>query len=191
MNNPLSQKSSVLRITGGNLKGRTISVPPGIIRPAMDKMRESLFAVIGDISGASFLDLFSGSGIIVLEAASRGALHLEAVESDRQKLHTLIDNCSLSAIRIYCHLLPVELYIKRASRSFDFIFCDPPFMYRYKNDLLLRIGMSKLMNETSLLMIHHPKKEISDLQAKDNFLVLQESRVYGNSVVGFFKKNLN
>ena len=62
-----------MRITGGLYRGRGIKCPPGVIRPAMDRMRESLFAVLGNITGCSFLDLFSGSGIVGIEAASRGA----------------------------------------------------------------------------------------------------------------------
>jgi len=63
-----------MRVTGGKYCGRTIEVFHGDleIRPAMDRMRESVFAVLGDLTGLSFLDLFSGSGIIGLEAASRG-----------------------------------------------------------------------------------------------------------------------
>ncbi|HOX18306.1 MAG TPA: RsmD family RNA methyltransferase, partial [Spirochaetales bacterium] len=64
-----------MRVTGGSLAGRTLKVPKGPldIRPAMDRMRESVFAVLGDLSGMSFLDLFAGSGVLGLEAASRGA----------------------------------------------------------------------------------------------------------------------
>jgi 16S rRNA (guanine966-N2)-methyltransferase len=67
-----------MRITGGKYRGRIVEVPKGTleIRPAMDRMRESVFAVLGDLSGLSFLDLFSGSGIIAMEAASRGAYPL-------------------------------------------------------------------------------------------------------------------
>ena len=53
-----------MRITGGVLKGRIMKCPDGIIRPAMDRMRESVFAVLGDLSGKSWLDLFSGSGTV-------------------------------------------------------------------------------------------------------------------------------
>ena len=179
---------SALRITGGKLKGRFIRLPPGIIRPAMDRMRESIFSILGDLSGASFLDFFSGSGIISLEAASRGAAYLEAVESDKQKIKTLIINVSLSSARINCHSMPVELFIKRAHRSFNYIFCDPPFDYRYKKELVSAIGLSKLMNETSVLMIHRPKKEKLYHQNMTNILALKETRIYGNSAVDFFLK---
>ena len=190
MNSP-SHRASMLRITGGKLKGRIISVPPGIIRPAMDRMRESVFAILGDMSGSSFLDLFSGSGIMALEAASRGALHLEIVESDRQKLKSLIRNSSVSPVQIRCHLIPVELYVKRTKQTFDYVFCDPPFKYHYKKELLSNIGSSCLLNENSLLMIHRPKKETINLQDKQIFLVLQETRFYGNSAVDFFRKSEN
>ena len=55
-----------MRITGGTLKGRIIKCPDGVIRPAMDRMRESVFSIIGDLSGKSWLDLFSGSGTIAI-----------------------------------------------------------------------------------------------------------------------------
>src|SRR5215469_7809830 len=108
-----------MRITGGSLRGRQIKVPAGIIRPAMDKMRESVFAVLGDLTGKSFLDIFSGSGAIALEAASRGAEYIEAVESDHLKRQTLLKNCCISPLRINCRFMPAELYIKRANRFFD------------------------------------------------------------------------
>ena len=182
--------ASTLRISGGSLKGRTITVPPGIIRPAMEKMRESVFSVLGDLSGASFLDLFSGSGIIALEAASRGAVYLEAVESDKQKSGTLIKNFSLSPVQIYCRFLPVELFIKRSRRTFNYIFCDPPFSYKHKKTLLNEIGSSLLMNENTLLLIHRPKKENINLQDKQNILSLQFYKNYGNSIVDFYKMTI-
>jgi 16S rRNA (guanine(966)-N(2))-methyltransferase RsmD len=153
----------------------------------MDKMRESVFAILGDLSGASFLDLFSGSGIIALEAASRGAMYLEAVEADRRKLKILIANTDLSPVRIHCRSISVELYVKRSRRNFDYIFCDPPFAYQYKQELIEAIGNSPLVNNGSLLMIHRPKKEIIILPEKNNNILQQESRFYGNSAVDFFQ----
>jgi len=81
-----------VRLTGGILVGRQIAVPQGEIRPAMDRMRESVFGCLGDLTGLSFLDIFTGSGIIALEAASRGALFVEAVEQDKLKRKTLLLN---------------------------------------------------------------------------------------------------
>ncbi|MDR0718668.1 MAG: RsmD family RNA methyltransferase [Treponema sp.] len=173
-----------MRITGGSLSGRQVKVPEGIIRPAMDRMRESVFAILGDLSGLSFLDLFSGSGIIALEAASRGASYLEAVEMDRQKRKTLLENVSISPVRINCRFMSAELYIKRAKTPFNLIFCDPPFPYEYKWDLVKKIASSPLMTEGSRLLIHRPKQ---DFQKEEILYLLKEDRrEYGRSVVDFF-----
>lgn len=178
-----------MRITGGTLGGRKVTVPSGIIRPSMDRMRESVFACLGDISGLSFLDIFTGSGIIALEAASRGAAFVEAVEQDKLKRKTLLENVSISPCRINCRFMPAELYVKRAKTDgsqvpFDIIFLDPPFPYQYKWELVANIASSSLVKDGSRILIHRPssdylKTDIQNLQKID-------SREYGRSVVDFF-----
>jgi 16S rRNA (guanine(966)-N(2))-methyltransferase RsmD len=160
----------------------------------MDRMRESVFAVLGDLSNRSFLDLFSGSGIIALEAASRGASPVEAVEADPLKRKILLKNVSIAPIRIQCRFMAVELYIRRSRRAFDFIFCDPPFSYRFKGDLLLSIAGSALMHPDSLLMIHRPKAEgpvfsgPPEAGGESGLLTLKETRYYGTSELDYFEK---
>lgn len=173
-----------MRITGGSLLGRQIKVPGGVIRPAMDKMRESVFAILGNLDGKSFLDLFSGSGIIALEAASRGAVHIEAVEADPQKRNILLENVSLSPVRINCRFMPAELYIKRAKRSFDFIFCDPPFPYKFRKELLESITASKLIKSGSKVLLHAPREDL--WEPLTGSLKLENKRDYGRSVVLFY-----
>ena len=165
----------------------------------MDQMRESVFACLGDISGSSFLDIFSGSGIIALEAASRQAVHVEAVESDPAKRKTLLKNVSISPVRIHCHFMNAELYVKRAKglrlketgleepKGFDFIFLDPPFSYQYKRELLSRIAASKLVSNESLILLHRPGQE--QINEPVEGLKLKDSREYGRSVVDFFKNH--
>jgi len=174
-----------MRITGGLLLGRQVKVPKGDIRPAMDRMRESVFAVLGDLSGLSFLDIFSGSGIIALEAASRGAVYIEAVEKDPEKCKTILENVKISPVRVNCRFIPAELYIKRAKRSFDVIFCDPPFPYKFKWDLIRSIADSPLTHENTRLLLHHPREDsCENLPAN---LILEDTREYGRSIVNFFK----
>jgi len=174
-----------VRITGGALRGRQIKVPGGIIRPAMDRMRESVFAVLGDLSGISFLDIFSGSGIIALEAASRGAAYIEAVEMDPLKRENLLSNVKISPVRVTCRFMPAELYVKRAKRPFDIIFCDPPFPYKYKWELIQSIAASPLMEEETRLLLHCPQGDLRD--KPEGRLFLEDFREYGRSVVNFFK----
>jgi 16S rRNA (guanine(966)-N(2))-methyltransferase RsmD len=174
-----------MRITGGVLKGRRVEVPGGVIRPSMDRMRESVFAVRGDLSGASFLDLFSGTGIIALEAASRGASYVEAVEMDRVKSATLLKNVSVSPIRVNCRFMAVELYLRRARRDFDFIFCDPPFPYRYKWDLVRVIAASPLAKDGSLVLLHRPREDFFETGIP--FVQKEQAKEYGRSVVEFLR----
>lgn len=173
-----------MRITGGQLCGRQVEVPDGVIRPAMDRMRESVFAILGDLTGTSFLDIFSGSGIIALEAASRGANPVDAVEMDPLKRSTLIKNVSISPVRINCHFMSAELFVKRAKHSFNYIFCDPPFPYRFKQQLVASISRSKLMIPGSVLLIHRPREDQFPEILEQ--LKLVDRREYGRSIVDFY-----
>jgi len=175
-----------MRITGGILSGRKVSVSQGSreIRPSMDKMRESVFACLGDITGLSFLDIFTGSGIIAIEAASRGASHIEAVEQDKLKRKTLLENVSISPTRINCRFMPAELYIKRAKTPFSIIFLDPPFPYQYKWELVTDITVSALVSNGTKILIHRPRQDY--LKAEIPNLQKTDSREYGRSIVDFF-----
>jgi 16S rRNA (guanine(966)-N(2))-methyltransferase RsmD len=148
-------------------------------------MRESVFACLGDLTGCSFLDLFSGSGIIALEAASRGADPVEAVEIDPLKRAVLLANVSIARIRIQCRFMPTELYVQRAKTGFDIIFCDPPFKYPFKADLMQRIAGSTLMKPESLVLLHRHHRD----PVEGRPLIRRESREYGRSVVDFFVFN--
>jgi len=150
----------------------------------MDRMRESVFACLGDISGLSFLDIFTGSGIIALEAASRGAFPVEAVEQDKQKLKTLLENISISTSRINCRLMPAELYVKRAKTGFNIIFLDPPFPYQYKWELVENIARSRLLTNGTKILIHRPREDFPKIRAEN--IEKYDSREYGRSVVDFF-----
>jgi 16S rRNA (guanine(966)-N(2))-methyltransferase RsmD len=173
-----------MRISGGILRGRRVEMPEGIIRPSMDRMRESVFAALGDLSGLSFLDLFSGSGIIALEAASRNADPVEAVELDSLKRKTLLKNVSISPVRINCRFMAAELYVKRTKKGFDVIFCDPPFPYQFKWDLIRAIAASPLIREGSRLLLHRPREDVYNEVIP--YLAKKDSRQYGRSVVDFF-----
>jgi len=151
----------------------------------MDQMRESVFAALGDLAGASFLDVFAGSGVIALEAASRGAAYVEAVEKDPGKRRVLLANVAMSPVRINCRFVSAELYVMRAKRAFDFVFLDPPFPYRFKWELLANIAASPLVSGGATVLLHRP---MEDIPPKDGFPgATHESRAYGRSVVDFFR----
>ena len=152
----------------------------------MDQMRESVFACLGDIEGRSFADIFAGSGIIALEAASRGAAYIEAVENDPLKRKTLLQNAAISPVRIHCRFISAELFVQRSKKPFDFLFLDPPFPYQFKWELLNRIALSSLVSNESTILLHRPAEDSQDTTI-DTKLTRFDSREYGRSVVDFFK----
>ena len=177
-----------MRITGGKLKGRIIERPDGVIRPAMDRMRESVFSIIGDLDGKSWLDLFSGSGTIAIEAVSRGSKDVELCEKDKIKVNTVLDNVSVTekecGVKIKCHFMPFEYYIKSCKRSFDFIFFDPPFPYKFHEDLIAQADKNGLLNKTGTILVHRPEEHF--MPDKIGNLIRKDQRVYGRSIVDFY-----
>lgn len=178
-----------MRITGGKLKGRIIKCPDGVIRPAMDRMRESVFAIIGDLTGKSWLDLFSGSGTIAIEAASRGATDIELCEKDKIKVNTVLENVSITEkeldTKIKCHFMPVEYFVKRCKRQFDFIFFDPPFPYKFHEQLILETDKKNLLNKDGTILVHRPEEHF--MPEKIGNLTRCDQRIYGRSIVDFYK----
>ena len=175
-----------MRITGGALKNRIITCPKGVIRPAMDRMRESVFSILGNIQGSSFLDLFSGSGICALEAASRGAFPIVLVEKDAIKFPTILKNVLISPKRIECKRMAVELYIRRNKEAFDIIYIDPPFRYKFHSHLLKDISSSSSVKKGSIILLHHSKESVIDAIEE---LEKIDERHYGGSIVDFYKKS--
>jgi 16S rRNA (guanine(966)-N(2))-methyltransferase RsmD len=151
----------------------------------MDRMRESIFAILGDLGGLSFLDLFAGSGILGLEAASRGADPVACVEKDRSKFPTLLQNVSIAPRRIDCHAMPVERFILRNKFAFSVIFLDPPFPYEFRLELLSRLSDSPTLADDGLLLIHHPRED--RLPSELGRIHLADEREFGRSIVKFYR----
>ncbi|MBO4547271.1 MAG: 16S rRNA (guanine(966)-N(2))-methyltransferase RsmD [Treponema sp.] len=179
-----------MRITGGQLKGRVIKCPDGAIRPAMDRMRESVFAILGDLSGKSWLDLFSGSGTIAIEAVSRGAARVELCEKDRLKIKTVLDNVSVTekemGVKIKCRFMAVELFVKRCKEQYDYIFFDPPFPYKFHEQLIAEAAKKNLLLPAGVIMVHRPEEHFMPDTIEN--LVRFDQRVYGRSIVDFYKR---
>lgn len=171
-----------MRITGGVYGGRRIRCPPGIIRPAMDRMRESVFAILGNLRGLSFLDLYSGSGIVGIEAASRGAEPVVFVELDRKKLPIMRENIGIVESGVKIVPMSAERYLKSIKEKFDITFADPPFSLQSK-ERILDLSRDAIADD-GLLLIHHPSHEA--MPEETQFLVLRDLRAYGGSTVSFY-----
>lgn len=179
-----------MRITGGGLKGYLTECPKGIIRPAMDRMRESVFFILGDLANKSFLDLFSGSATIALEAASRGSRDVSLCEKDKGKVKVILKNIKSAeerlGIKINCHFMPSEYFVTRCKRSFDIIFMDPPFIYSHALSLIQSIIDNKVLTPNGLLLYHHPAEV--KVPPYCSTLTVIKTKTYGRSVVEFLQR---
>ncbi len=151
----------------------------------MDRMRESLFSILGNINGYSFLDLFSGSGLVGIEAASRGADPVVLVERDYKKKRTILENMNFVESGITLRMMNVQRYVDLSKESFDLIYADPPFIFSKKQDLIRKIGESPLVGPDTTVMIHHPSTDTWD--QKIGKLECYDVRKYGGSIVRFFR----
>ena len=147
-----------LRITGGKLGGRRIRVPRGVrdLRPTTERVREAMFSILGDVSGARVLDLFSGTGALAIEALSRGAADAVLVDTRpagaRRNLEALGLRDRAETVRA-----DAARFLRRAEQSsFDLVLCDPPYRLadRLAADLVRLIppvvaDRGRVMTETS------------------------------------------
>jgi hypothetical protein len=148
-----------MRITGGTLCGRKVEVPDGVIRPAMDRMRESVFAVLGDLTGQSFLDIFSGSGISPWRRRPEARKALTRWRWIRSKevrsLKTYPSRRSASTA-----FMAAELYVRRAKKTLRRRLLRSALPYRFKRELVESIAASPIAGPGTLVLIHHPGRMI-------------------------------
>jgi 16S rRNA (guanine966-N2)-methyltransferase len=124
-----------MRVIAGEAKGRTLRVPRGLkVRPSASRLRESLFGMLesrGAVAGARVLDLFAGSGGLGIEALSRSASALVAVEQDREVARTLLANLEACGFASRAEVLvqPVARVgsTLRDRGPFDLVLIDPPY----------------------------------------------------------------
>jgi 16S rRNA (guanine966-N2)-methyltransferase len=124
----------MVRISGGIYKGRRLQVPHGTgVRPTKDLVREALFSVLGDsIAGRTVVDLFAGSGVVGLEALSRGAARAVWVEKDPAVFSVLKRNVAAAAgeeVLRDCFRSDAFAWLRSpvGDRDFDMVFADPPY----------------------------------------------------------------
>jgi 16S rRNA (guanine(966)-N(2))-methyltransferase RsmD len=96
------------------------------VRPTADRVREALFSILGDVEGASVLDLFCGTGALAIEALSRGADRAVLVDAKTALANRNVSGLGLSD-RCKVVRSDVPRFLRRVKGRFDLIFCDPPY----------------------------------------------------------------
>ena len=176
-----------MRIITGKYKGRHFDIPRSFkARPTTDFAKENIFNVLTgyiDFEGATALDLFSGTGSISLELASRGCAHVISVEADRDH-HRFILQCiqklqdpAVTAIRG-----DVFRFVKSCKQQFDFIFADPPYALAELKTIPALIFEKNLLKEDGVFVFEHGKND--SFTDHPNFV---EHRAYGSVNFSIFR----
>ena len=178
-----------MRIISGKYKGRKIYPPKNLpSRPTTDRLKESLFNILQnryEYSSIRVLDLYSGTGNISYEFASRGSLNITSVDHDRLCVNFIKKTSRLLNMEINAIQSDSINFLKKNKNQFHLIFADPPYKihsmtYKYIIDL----SIDKLFID-GMLIIEHNKK--IDLSPEPNHYM---NRKYGDSVISFFNSNL-
>jgi 16S rRNA (guanine966-N2)-methyltransferase len=184
-----------MRVIAGEYGSRILAAPKGLAtRPTSDRLRETLFNVLAPrIEGASFLDLYAGSGAVGIEALSRGAARVVFVERAAEPLAALRNNLDTLGVRGVAQIRPVSvgafLHRRRAGASeaeqFDVVFLDPPYdlVDEYAQALML-LGQSGWLARGAVVVAEHRRKH----RLEERYDALRRARLLqqGDAALSFY-----
>ena len=169
-------------ITAGEYKGRKVCVPDeNITRPTLSKVRmgvfNTLYSIMGDFSGKRFLDTFGGSGIMGLEALSRGFDSVLVFEKNKKAAEIIKKNYSMLGIKPNLYLGDsLKILAKNNNDFFDVVYIDPPYKSGIYQEVL------DIINCNIAAVEHSENLEF------EGYKILKQKN-YGGKFVSFLKKN--
>lgn len=185
-----------MRVIAGEFRGHHLFGPRGMkTRPTLDRVKEALFSILGDLEGVRVLDCFAGTGSLGIEALSRGAVHTTFVEHDRSALTVLRRN--LEALRLEGRSRVIGLKIERVLKtppwsegSFELALFDPPYAM-IRDGSMARLAevhrreLVRCLVPEARIMVEHPSVEpppvLPDLE-------LLDTRPYGDTALSFYRR---
>lgn len=184
-----------LRVIAGTARGmRLKSVPGDSTRPIMDRVKESLFNIIGaDIVDAVFLDLFAGTGSVGIEALSRGAEHCVFIELNQKAIRTIQENLTytkLKAKATVAHRNAYDVVERDPDQLYHYVYIAPP---QYK-DMWLEV-LKRLDNNTAwhnpetIVIVQIDPKEFTE-STEFKHLSEYDRRKYGRTLLLFYEFDL-
>ena len=168
-----------MRVIAGKARRLALKTVPGMeTRPTTDRIKETLFNMIQDeLYGIRFLDLFSGSGAIGIEALSRGAKKAILVDSSKSSLAVINRNLETTGLSENAEVKSSDSisYLKGCDEKFDIAFLDPP----YRKGLLEKALdiLPIFMNRTGKIICEHPRDE--ELPNQIGEFVIKKQYRYG------------
>lgn len=182
-----------MRVIAGTRRSMPLKTIEGLAtRPTQDRTKETLFNVIqNDVPGSMFLDLFSGSGAIAIEALSRGAKKAYLVENSRAAVACIRDNLNFTRLSDEAVLMETDAVtaLKRLEGKavFDIIFMDPPYNHEYEKEVLTCLADSSLIDDYSIIIVEASNETSFDYLDKLDFEAYKIKR-YKNNMHVFIRK---
>lgn len=149
-----------MRVIAGTARHLPLKTPDGMeTRPTTDRIKETLFNILQPyLAGADFLDLFSGSGAIGIEALSRGARNCYFVENKAEAQKCIVENLKFTKLVDQARLLRGDVFselirLKSEGRKFDFIFMDPPYDQEHEKKVLKILSDGVLLKDDTWIIV--------------------------------------
>lgn len=173
-----------MRVISGKYKGTKLKGFNTLgTRPTMDRVKESLFAIINSyLPGSVCLDLFAGSGALGIEAISNGAKKAVFVDSNPEIIKILKENTSKITEEIEIILSDYKKYLKACNKKFDIIFLDPPYDRCLITKAIKYILENDLLNEKGLIIAEYEGEKI------ECSLTIIKEKSYGGKNIKIFQK---
>lgn len=181
-----------MRIIGGEAKGRHVFYPPkSRARPTTDRIKESLFNILGPLNSNIFLDAYAGAGNVGIEALSRGAVYAAFIENDAALTHYIEKNlllCGFAGKSLILRTTVEQAFYQfhRQGILFNFIFSDPPYNEGLVNETLLCLARVNIIADDGIVIFQHSKREAIELARTSKF-ILFDQRKYGDTILSFLK----
>lgn len=183
-----------MRIISGSARGRTLETLPGLdTRPTLDRVRESVFGSLQfGIPGCTFLDLFSGSGAMGLEAASRGARHVICNDASPAAAAVIKKNVVSLRLQEYVSVRQSDYValideLAKGTERFDYVYLDPPYASGFAKDAAERVFRAGLLSDDGLLLAEHSSEE-APFAAIPGVMRIERTRKYGKCSVTEYRK---
>lgn len=153
-----------MRIISGSHKRRKIVPPKNLeLRPTTDIAKEAVFNIIENryiIANKSMLDLFSGTGNIAFEFASRGTKDVVAIDKNKDCINFINKTAKNFSLKVNAICSDSFKYVKYCEQKYDFIFADPPYNFKNYHELKDEIIKRNIINKNGLLVIEHDKNTV-------------------------------
>ncbi len=177
-----------MQITGGKYNSRKINTPDfDNIKPTLSKTRQGIFNTLSSMiqfENKVFLDLFSGSGIMSLEAISRG-FNVISFEKDKKTALAIKENFKTLNLTANLYFGDALKNILKLNTKADVIFLDPPYdsdLYEKTLDIILN---NNILNPDGIIILEHPSDKLINI-SKFNLI---KSKTYGNKQITYLSFN--